>query len=95
MDNFSTKVFNLCDVRTKVWIRWILMGLRRQSIEPLLATSPSLYMMLGNSSPALLQLIAEDKIPNGRVLVPGCGRGYDVVTLASKKRVVTGILLLT
>lgn len=46
--------------------------------------------MVGNSSPALLKLIAEGKIPNGRALVPGCGRGYDVVALASDKRIATG-----
>jgi Thiopurine S-methyltransferase (TPMT) len=47
--------------------------------------------MIGNSSPALLKLIAEGKIPNGRALIPGCGRGYDVVALASKNRIATGI----
>lgn len=46
--------------------------------------------MVGYSSPALLKLIAEGKIPNGRALVPGCGRGYDVVALASQKRIATG-----
>jgi methyl halide transferase len=46
--------------------------------------------MTGNSSPALLKLIAEGKIPNGRALIPGCGRGYDVVALASENRIATG-----
>lgn len=30
------------------------------------------------------KLIEEGKVPNGRALVPGCGRGYDVAALASK-----------
>jgi Thiopurine S-methyltransferase (TPMT) len=47
--------------------------------------------MIGNSSPALLKLIAEGKIPNGRALIPGCGRGYDVLALASENRIATGI----
>lgn len=44
----------------------------------------------GSSSPALLKLLAEDQIPNGRALVPGCGRGYDVITLASATRKAVG-----
>ena len=45
----------------------------------------------GSPSPALLQLITDGSIPNGRALVPGCGRGYDVVALASEKRYAVGI----
>ena len=42
-------------------------------------------------SPALWKLIQEDKIPNGRALIPGCGRGYDVAALASPHRYALGI----
>ena len=42
-------------------------------------------------SPALLQLITADAIPEGRALVPGCGRGYDVFALASLKRHCVGV----
>ena len=42
-------------------------------------------------SPALWKLIKENKIPDGRALVPGCGRGYDVAALASSSRYALGI----
>ena len=45
----------------------------------------------GTPSPALQELIAEGSIPTGRALVPGCGRGYDVVALACKERYAVGI----
>lgn len=45
----------------------------------------------GTPSPALQQLIADGSIPTGRALVPGCGRGYDVVALASNERYAMGI----
>lgn len=51
------------------------------------------YELSGRSSPALLKLLQENKIPEGRALVPGCGRGYDVVTLASESRKVLGVPL--
>lgn len=38
-----------------------------------------------------LQLVREDAIPEGRALVPGCGRGYDVALLASPTRFVVGL----
>jgi len=42
--------------------------------------------------PALAQLIeAGNEIPNGRALVPGCGRGYDVTALASESRYCLGV----
>ncbi|CAM9128467.1 unnamed protein product, partial [Ectocarpus fasciculatus] len=41
--------------------------------------------------PALTQMVEAGSIPNGRALVPGCGRGYDVILLASAERVVTGL----
>lgn len=34
---------------------------------------------------------SEDKIPFGRALVPGCGRGYDVTELAHEQRIVYGL----
>jgi ubiquinone/menaquinone biosynthesis C-methylase UbiE len=42
-------------------------------------------------SPLLAKLIEENKIPKGRALVPGCGRGYDVTALATKDRYVLGL----
>lgn len=33
-------------------------------------------------SPALVKYVIDNKIPTGRCLVPGCGRGYDVNLLA-------------
>jgi methyl halide transferase len=42
------------------------------------------------SGPLLIALNDNGHIPNGRALVPGCGRGYDVTTLASDDRYVIG-----
>lgn len=47
----------------------------------------------GSSSPALQRLIDSGEIPQGRALVPGCGRGYDVWALASPNREVVGLEL--
>ena len=44
-------------------------------------------------SPALLKEIREGRVPAGRALVPGCGRGYDVYALAADDRVVIGMEL--
>lgn len=41
--------------------------------------------------PALQKMVKEGAVPNGRALVPGCGRGYDVTLLASPDRVVVGL----
>lgn len=44
--------------------------------------------------PALKELIEEKKfeIPtDGQILVPGCGRGYDVAFFASLRREVVGL----
>jgi cyclopropane fatty-acyl-phospholipid synthase-like methyltransferase len=38
-----------------------------------------------------LQFVCEGKIPAGRALVPGCGRGYDIALLASSERFVVGL----
>ncbi|MGM0558654.1 MAG: methyltransferase domain-containing protein [Myxococcota bacterium] len=45
----------------------------------------------GASPPILEKLVQEGEIPNGRALVPGCGSGYDVLTLATESRSVLGI----
>ena len=45
----------------------------------------------GSASPLLLKYIKEGKIPPGRALVPGCGRGYDVTVLADTDRYVMGL----
>ena len=42
-------------------------------------------------SPALVKLLEEGKVPLGRALIPGCGRGYDVALLASPNRHALGI----
>eukprot|EP01036_Dinobryon_divergens_P046236 gene46236-61830_t len=44
----------------------------------------------GETSPVLKKLIQEGQITNGRALVPGCGRGYDVLDLASESRYTVG-----
>ncbi len=45
----------------------------------------------GQSPPILTELVAEHALPTGRALVTGAGSGYDVRTLASADRAVTGI----
>lgn len=47
----------------------------------------------GKSAPALVELLEKNRIPEGKALVPGCGTGYDLVTLASPTRSVLGIEL--
>lgn len=42
-------------------------------------------------SPCLLNEIKNGRVPEGRALVPGCGRGYDVFALASPTRHVLGL----
>ena len=44
---------------------------------------------IGRSHPRLVALLPQ--LPHGRALVPGCGRGYDVATLAMVCQSVTGI----
>ena len=41
--------------------------------------------------PALVKMVEEGSVPTGRALVPGCGRGYDVVLLATPERQATGL----
>jgi len=45
----------------------------------------------GESPPALLSLMERGLVPSGRILVPGCGTGYDLATLARADREVVGI----
>lgn len=46
-------------------------------------------------SPLLVKMVREGKVPDGRALVPGCGRGYDVTLLASEKRYALGVDMAT
>lgn len=45
----------------------------------------------GESAPALVKVIAEENLPDGLAVVPGCGYGYDIKALASEKRKVIGV----
>ncbi|TFH31169.1 MAG: hypothetical protein E4H00_03925, partial [Myxococcales bacterium] len=45
----------------------------------------------GTSPPALQRLVDLGTVPSGRVLVPGCGTGYDLAALARSDREVVGI----
>ncbi|XP_058101918.1 probable thiol methyltransferase 2 isoform X2 [Magnolia sinica] len=46
---------------------------------------------LGGPTPVILDLLKTGALPNGRVLIPGCGSGYDVVAIASPERYVVGL----
>ncbi|XP_038883535.1 probable thiol methyltransferase 2 isoform X2 [Benincasa hispida] len=46
---------------------------------------------LGQPTPVISHLCATGALPNGRVLVPGCGSGYDVVRMACSERYVVGL----
>ncbi len=45
----------------------------------------------GGASPALQQWLATGMIPDGRVLVPGCGHGHEVAELVRTGRQVTAV----
>lgn len=45
----------------------------------------------GGSPPILEELVRGGDLPTGRALVPGCGAGWDVFTLASDDREVVGL----
>lgn len=45
----------------------------------------------GGSAPALKTLLERGVVPAGRVLVPGCGAGHDLATLARSDREVVGL----
>ncbi|KAJ1703755.1 hypothetical protein LUZ63_003534 [Rhynchospora breviuscula] len=46
---------------------------------------------LGMPTPVVVHLVQTQVIPKGRVLVPGCGTGHDVVALAGPERYVVGL----
>ncbi|XP_042480452.1 probable thiol methyltransferase 2 [Macadamia integrifolia] len=46
---------------------------------------------LGQPTPMILHLLQKDMLPTGRILVPGCGSGYDVVAIAGPQRHVVGL----
>ncbi len=45
----------------------------------------------GASPPSLVELVRGGTLPGGLAVVPGCGAGYDVLTLANDGRRVVGI----
>lgn len=45
----------------------------------------------GESAPELQRLLSAGELPEGRVLVPGCGSGYDVLELARHGREAVGL----
>lgn len=45
----------------------------------------------GDSPPVLKRLVDEGALPRGRALVPGCGTGYDLLTLAPVMDEVVGV----
>jgi len=51
---------------------------------------PGVAWDMGSPSPALQKAIDSNTIPDGRALVPGCGRGYDIKALATSRRYVLG-----
>lgn len=46
---------------------------------------------IGEVSPAILRLWDEGKLPSGKAIVPGCGRGHEVVFLAERGFEVTAV----
>ncbi|KAG1328242.1 Thiocyanate methyltransferase 1 [Cocos nucifera] len=46
---------------------------------------------LAQPTPVVQHLVQRESLPTGRVLVPGCGSGYDVVAIASPERYVVGL----
>nr|XP_017223639.1 PREDICTED: probable thiol methyltransferase 2 isoform X3 [Daucus carota subsp. sativus] len=46
---------------------------------------------LGQPTPVLLHLLETASLPKGRVLVPGCGSGHDVIAIASADHYVVGL----
>ncbi len=45
----------------------------------------------GQSPPILQELVRTHALPTGKAIVPGCGAGYDVMTLAHANRTVWGV----
>ena len=52
---------------------------------------PGQFFDIAEAHPSLMKLIKTDILPDGRALIPGCGRGYDVGALACSTRMVTGL----
>jgi SAM-dependent methyltransferase len=46
---------------------------------------------IGEVSPAIQWLWKENKLPQGKAIVPGCGQGHEVVYLAERGLQVTGV----
>ncbi|KAF9612272.1 hypothetical protein IFM89_038842 [Coptis chinensis] len=46
---------------------------------------------LGRPTPIVLHLLQTGALPAGRVLVPGCGSGHDVIEIAGPERYVVGL----
>ncbi|XP_068662491.1 thiocyanate methyltransferase 1-like isoform X2 [Aristolochia californica] len=46
---------------------------------------------LGQPTPVVLHLLQMGSFPKGRILVPGCGSGHDVVAIAGPQRYVVGL----
>ena len=46
---------------------------------------------LGQVAPPFVKLWQDKKLPLGKVLVPGCGRGHEVIFLADKGCEVTAV----
>ncbi|XP_043716331.1 thiocyanate methyltransferase 1-like isoform X1 [Telopea speciosissima] len=46
---------------------------------------------LGQPTPMIMHLLLKDMLPKGRILVPGCGSGYDVVAISGPHRFVVGL----
>ncbi|XP_026393199.1 probable thiol methyltransferase 2 [Papaver somniferum] len=46
---------------------------------------------LGQLTPIVLELLDKETLPKGRVLVPGCGSGHDVIAIANLERYVVGL----
>lgn len=46
---------------------------------------------LGKTTPLVQHLLQNGTLPEGRVLIPGCGTGYDVIAMASPTRHVVGL----
>ncbi len=46
---------------------------------------------IGEVSPAIIRLWNENKLPQGKAIVPGCGQGHEVMFLAERGWQVTGV----
>jgi SAM-dependent methyltransferase len=53
--------------------------------------APNQAFDMGRVHPYLARALAEGRVPTGRALVPGCGRGYDVGALSARDRFAIGM----